>query len=88
MCGIAGIVSKDRRAEVDPRVLGRMTDVLTHRGPYEGLGESYRWLYGVWLPASGREPRHAPPFEVYHNSPKDTPPDQLLTEIHLPLAPR
>src|SRR6266571_158069 len=33
MCGIAGIVSKDRRAEVDPRVLGRMTDVLTHRGP-------------------------------------------------------
>jgi AraC family transcriptional regulator len=62
--------------------------VLTHRGPYEGLGESYRWLYGTWLPTSGREPRHAPPFEVYHNSPMDTLPEELLTEICLPLAPR
>ena len=33
MCGIAGIVLKDRRAHVDQRVLDRMTDVLTHRGP-------------------------------------------------------
>jgi asparagine synthase (glutamine-hydrolysing) len=33
MCGIAGIVLKDRHAAVDPAVLDRMTDVLVHRGP-------------------------------------------------------
>ncbi len=33
MCGIAGIVLRDRRAAVDPAVLDRMTDVLEHRGP-------------------------------------------------------
>ena len=33
MCGIAGIVLKDRRARVDLAQLERMTDVLTHRGP-------------------------------------------------------
>jgi AraC family transcriptional regulator len=60
--------------------------VLTHRGPYEGLAEAYRWLYGTWLPASGRELRDRPPFEVYLNTPADTPPEGLVTEIHLALA--
>ena len=27
--------------------------VVTHRGPYSRLGETYRWLYSVWLPTSG-----------------------------------
>jgi AraC family transcriptional regulator len=62
--------------------------VVTHRGPYSRLGETYRWLYGVWLPGSGREPADAPPFEVYRNTPGETPPEDLLTDVHLPLAPR
>jgi AraC family transcriptional regulator len=61
---------------------------VTHRGPYTTLGETYGWLYGVWLPGSGREPRHAPPFEVYRNSPGETPPEDLLTDIYVPLEPR
>lgn len=59
--------------------------VITHEGPYEQLGEVYGWLFGRWLPASGREPRDAPCFEVYLNSPEDTEPAQLLTDIYLPL---
>jgi AraC family transcriptional regulator len=62
--------------------------VATHRGPYETLSATYRGLYGTWLPASGREPRNAPPFEVYRNNPMDTKPEDLITEIFLPLAPR
>jgi AraC family transcriptional regulator len=69
-------------------VAGGEYAVLTHRGPYETLGESYRWLYGTWLPTSGREPGHAPPFEVYLNSSGDVAPKDLLTEICVPLAPR
>ena len=62
--------------------------VSTHRGPYETLAQTYRGLYGQWLPSSGREPRNAPPFEVYRNSPMDTKPEDLVTEIFLPLAPK
>jgi AraC family transcriptional regulator len=60
--------------------------VMRHRGPYAGLRASYRHLYGSWLPASGAEPRDTPPFEVYLNTPADTAPADLLTEIWLPLA--
>jgi AraC family transcriptional regulator len=62
--------------------------VATHRGPYEKLGDLYLWLYGAWLPTSGREPRHAPPFEVYRNSPMIAAPEDLLTDIYIPLQPR
>jgi AraC family transcriptional regulator len=61
--------------------------ILRHRGPYAELGTSYRWLYGVWLPASGPEPRHAPPVEAYLNSPQEARPEDLLTDICLPLGP-
>ena len=61
---------------------------IRHLGPYAELGVAYRWLYGQWLPTSGREPADGPPFEVYLNNPEDTPPDELITEIHIPLKPR
>ena len=59
--------------------------IATHRGSYAGLAESYRWLYGVWLPQSGRVPADAPCFERYVNNAAETPEDELITEIHLPL---
>lgn len=62
--------------------------VVRHVGPYEKLGQTYRWLYGTWLPSSGRELRNAPAYEVYRNSPQDSPPEKLITDIHLPLEPR
>ncbi|MGL4320711.1 MAG: GyrI-like domain-containing protein [Paracoccaceae bacterium] len=40
----------------------------------------------MWLPQSGRQMADRPSFEVYLNSPMDTPQDQLLTELHLTLA--
>ncbi|MHC4093338.1 MAG: AraC family transcriptional regulator [Planctomycetota bacterium] len=62
--------------------------VTTHRGPYEKLGETYARLCGQWLPGSGRELRSAPGFEIYRNSPQNTAPQDLLTEVYLPLEPR
>ncbi len=59
--------------------------VAVHRGPYEKLGEVYTGLCGQWLPASGRELRSAPAFEIYVNSPQDTAPEDLVTEIYMPL---
>lgn len=60
--------------------------VLTFRGPYTGLPAAYAYLFGPWLEASGEEPRNAPPYELYVNTPMDTKPDDLLTLICLPLA--
>lgn len=59
--------------------------VLTYKGPYAGLPAAYDQLFGLWLPQSGEEPADAPSFEVYLNSPMDTAPDELVTELHLPL---
>ena len=59
--------------------------VLLHRGPYSSMRAAYQWLFGHWLVASGRELADAPSFEEYLNSPRDTPPPELLTAICLPL---
>lgn len=61
--------------------------VLTHVGPYAQLCFAYQWLYGEWLPTSGRETGDAPVFEVYMNDPRETAPAELVTEIWLALRP-
>lgn len=59
--------------------------VLRHKGPYADMHLAYQWLYESWLPASGREIRDTVMFERYINNPRDVPPTELLTDIHLPL---
>lgn len=59
--------------------------VIRVQGPYTLLHPAYRSLYREWLPASGREPADDPGFEVYYNSPWTVAPEQLLTEIYIPL---
>lgn len=60
---------------------------LRFRGPYAGLQSGYDHLYGAWLPGSGRDPADAPAFELYHNTPRDVPPAELVTDICVPLRP-
>ncbi len=60
--------------------------VTTHHGPYENLAATYAVLCGEWLPSSGRELRSAPSLEFYRNSPQDTKPEDLVTDIYMPLA--
>ncbi len=59
--------------------------VLRYQGPYSGLSAAYDQLYAQWLPQSGRHPADSPVFEVYLNNPMDTAPEDLLTEICVPL---
>jgi AraC family transcriptional regulator len=61
---------------------------VTHHGAYDDLKKVYAALLGQWLPRSGRTMRDLPCFEVYLNDPFSTEPEDLLTDIHLPLAPR
>jgi AraC family transcriptional regulator len=59
--------------------------VTLHTGTYSGLGAVYAAVCGGWLPDSGRELRDAPSIEVYLNAPGMVRPDELRTEIWLPL---
>ena len=62
--------------------------VTTHFGPYEKLNETYSKLYGQWLVNSDREFRSEPCMEFYLNDPDGTEPEDLLTDICLPLKPK
>jgi len=83
-------VSVDAAVPVEPPVVaaavaGGEYAVLRHVGPYADMRAAYDWLYGTWLPGSGREPGEAPAVEFYLNNPRDTAPVDLITEICLPL---
>ncbi len=58
---------------------------LRFKGPYAGLKSAYDYLYGEWLPSSGREPGNSPCYEVYLNAPAEVAPEDLLTDICVPL---
>ena len=66
-------------------IVGGEYAVLRHKGPYADMRGSYEFLYGTWLPQSGREPADAPCVEEYLNTPRDTAPTELLSDIYLPL---
>ncbi|RDL51571.1 Multiple antibiotic resistance protein MarA [Ensifer sp. M14] len=73
-------------APLTPQTLdGGRYAVLRHKGPYADMPLAYQWLYGTWLPQSGREVRDSLMFEKYLNNPRDVPPTELLSEIYLPL---
>lgn len=59
--------------------------IIVHKGAYEKLEDTYKAIMGQWLPQSGREFRGTPTYEVYRNNPTTTPPDELLTDVHIPL---
>jgi len=57
-----------------------------HCGPYDTVSETYSQLCGQWLPQHGYRIASEPSFEVYLNAPGTTAPEDLRTEIHVPLA--
>jgi len=59
--------------------------IMTHKGPYTTLEKSYAQIMGQWLPQSGKQLRDAPCFEIYLNDPKETKPEELLTDLYIPL---
>jgi len=67
-------------------VRGGKYAVATHKGPYDGLAATYCALYGQWLPANNHQPAKAPCFEVYLNNPQFTKPEDLVTDVYVPIA--
>jgi AraC family transcriptional regulator len=61
---------------------GRMARTF-HRGPYEACEPTYLRLFS-WLEERGLAIA-APMREVYHNDPREVPPEEILTEILVPV---
>jgi AraC family transcriptional regulator len=66
-------------------IAGGRYAVFLHKGPYENLLGTYQFIFGEWLPGSGEELRDVPSFELYLNAPERTRPENLKTEIYIPL---
>jgi AraC family transcriptional regulator len=75
-----GSVELPTGARVDVMPAGQYALTL-HVGRYEESGASYVRLLGMALPRRGVELEPDPIVESYLNSPMDTPPDALRTEI-------
>lgn len=58
------------------------------RGPYSSIRDTFRRLFGKWLPVSGEEIDDRPCLELYLNDLMRVPESELLTWICVPLRPK
>lgn len=66
-------------------IAGGRYAVVRHRGSPDHIGETIYPVYRDWLPASGEELRDQPLFFHYLSVYPETPQDQWLTDVYVPL---
>jgi AraC family transcriptional regulator len=71
---------------IEQHVAGGQYACAVHVGPYEHIGDTWARLLGEWLPASGQQLGTGPSYERYLNNPSNAAPEELRTEICIPLA--
>jgi len=58
----------------------------THLGPYHYLSDVWARLLNEWLPQSPYRLGNGPRYERYWNTPMNAKPEQLKTDLYVPLA--
>ncbi len=72
--------------EIDVQTIpGGKFAVTTHLGAYEKLNETYAKIMGQWLPHNDKTLRMKPCLEIYLNDPESTEPEDLITDIYIPI---
>lgn len=59
--------------------------VITHKGPYSTLWQTWNRIFNQWIFTSGFTIRQEHSFEVYLNNSRNTAPEDLVTEIYIPV---
>lgn len=59
--------------------------IFSYQGPYSDLGAVYDMIYSQYLPSNGYRIGMSQGYEKYLNNPSDTAPENLLTEIYIPV---
>jgi len=57
-------------------------------GPHEGIGPAYRRLFDEWVAGSGEIVAQRPCMELYRNTPGETAPEHLVTDLCVPVQAR
>lgn len=81
-------IDRDVKAEGEvakKTIAGGKYAVFLHAGSYDRFQQTYDQIFKVWLPDSGKKLREEPCFELYLNSPDQVKPEDLRTEIWLPI---
>lgn len=87
----AGLIFADGQTPPAPEGLAYQTlpggrwAVFRHVGPYDTLWQTWQAVYRDWLPASGETLRDTVPFEDYIDDASKVAPEQLRTDICIPL---
>lgn len=57
-----------------------------HIGPYSGLSAAFSRIFREWMPLAGRQPRGGACLEIYSGQDcRTTPPEELITDLLVPL---
>ncbi|MEM7128737.1 MAG: AraC family transcriptional regulator [Chloroflexota bacterium] len=59
--------------------------IFRHIGSYDTLWKTWQDAHRDWLPTSGHELRNTCSFEDYVDNPKDVAPEELRTDIYIPI---
>jgi AraC family transcriptional regulator len=78
-------VAENAFGVVDKVIPGGRCAVLRHVGSDDTLGESVKYLYATWLPASGEELRDFPLYFQRVRFFPDVPEHEAVTDVFLPL---
>lgn len=66
-------------------IAGGRYAIYRYKGTYQQLGSVYDTIFGKYIPEGGYKPDARPLFEKYLNDPATTKPENLLTEIYVPI---
>ena len=58
--------------------------VVKHKGQYQHLSNAWMAAYAMGRNKEFKINKKIPPLEVYHNSPKDTDPQDLMVDVLIP----
>ncbi|MBI2917286.1 MAG: GyrI-like domain-containing protein [Chloroflexi bacterium] len=75
---------ENRRGIGVSRVDAEQVAATIHKGPYDQVGKTYQVL-GLWIAKNGYHVC-GPAEEVYLNDPRQVAPEELLTEVRLPVT--
>lgn len=67
-------------------IAGGRYAAFLYQGTYEKLGEVYDTIFGKYIPDGGYQLDERPVFEMYLNDPECTKPEELQTEIYVPIV--
>lgn len=60
--------------------------IFRHTGPYENFSATYNYIFSQWLAKNKSELRNVPCLELYLNSPGKAKPENLKTDIYVPIV--